>query len=190
LGLQLRRQAAPVGREAAQLGIARSDAGSGLEDFLRTNFNRAELVVILDFWHPSGYLEALARAWHPDDEEQRQALAQSWCHTRKHQGGAGILKVLQGLELPKGKAVRAAHAEAVRSSGHNLHRMDYPSYLSQGWQIGSGPVESACKSVVGQRLKLAGLRWREYGTDNSCHLRALLKSAKDQWDAFWERQVN
>ena len=56
--------------------------------------------------------------------------------------------------------------------------------------IGSGPVESGCKTVVGQRMKLAGMRWRAYGTDGVCHLRALFKSDRGQWDAFWERKVN
>jgi hypothetical protein len=35
----------------------------------------------------------------------------------------------------------------------NVHRMDYPTYLRRGWQIGSGAVESACKMVINQRLK-------------------------------------
>jgi hypothetical protein len=51
-------------------------------------------------------------------------------------------------------------------------------------------VESACKTVVGQRLKLAGMRWSEDGTDEMCHLRALFKSDKDQWEAFWKRSIN
>ena len=34
--------------------------------------------------------------------------------------------------------------------------MDYPRYLVNGLQIGSGPVESACKTVVVNRLKGAG----------------------------------
>jgi hypothetical protein len=191
LGLIVRRQAGQVGMEKAMQWIALSDGGSGLEEFLRQNFNRADLVIILDFWHAASYLEALARALDPDDEDQRVARAQLWCHLMKHQGGAAILKVLQELELARStKAVKQAHQEAVQYIQNNVHRMDYPHYLEQGWQIGSGPIESACKSVVGQRLKLAGMRWREYGTDNVCHLRALFKSDKDQWDAFWERHVN
>ena len=50
-----------------------------------------------------------------------------------------------------------AYEEAVRYIGNNVHRMDYPRYLAEGWQIGSGSVESACKTVVGQRLNLAGM---------------------------------
>jgi hypothetical protein len=191
LGLMLRKQAAQVGMENAQQWIGLSDGGNGLEEFLRSNFNRANLVIILDFWHPTGYLEALARAMHPCDEERRTEQTKAWCHAMKHEGGEAILKVLEGLQLPKNnKAVRKAHQDAVEYIEKNVHRMDYPYYLSQGWQIGSGPIESACKTVVGQRLKLAGMRWREYGTDNVCHLRALFKSEKDQWDAFWERKVN
>lgn len=191
LGVLLRKQAAQVGMEEAQRWIGLSDGGNGLEEFLRSNFNRADVVIILDFWHAAGYLEAVARALHPDDEEKRTAQAQAWCQLMKGQGGAAIAEVLKGLEIPRHKrAARQARQEAVQYIEGNVHRMDYPYYVSQGWQIGSGPIESACKSVVGQRLKLAGMRWREYGTDSVCHLRALFKSGKEQWEAFWERNVN
>ena len=79
-------------------------------------------------------------------------------------------------------AVRQAHATAVGYLESNAHRTDYPRYRANGWEIGSGPVESGCKTVVGQRLKLAGMRWREPGTDTVCHLRALFKSERGQWD--------
>lgn len=190
LGLQLRRQAAQVGMERAQQWLALSDAGNGLEDFLRRNFNRPDVVVILDFYHPSGYLEKLALALHPGQSEQSQALTQQWCHLLKHQGGEAMLAVLQGLKVARRQAVKQAYQEALTYFSNHKERMDYPYYLSQGWQIGSGPVESGCKTVVSQRMKLAGMRWREYGTDGVCHLRALFKSDKGQWDAFWERKVN
>lgn len=190
LGRPLRKQAAQVGMEAAQLWLLLSDGGGGLEDFLRENFNRPDAVVILDFWHPAGYLERLAKALHPKDEARAQAQAQGWCHTMKHRGGGAVLQELRGLAPPRGAAAREAYADAVRYLGNNVHRMDYPYYGSQGWHIGSGAVESACKTVVGQRLKLAGMRWREYGTDNVCHLRALFKSEKGQWQAYWDRKVN
>lgn len=63
--------------------------------------------------------------------------------------------------------------------------MDYPSYRVKGWLIGSGPVEAACKQVVNQRLKGSGMRWSETGADAVCHLRALFRSEKGQWDACW-----
>jgi hypothetical protein len=191
LGVLLRKQAAQVGMEGAQRWIGLSDGGNGLEEFLRSNFTRADTVIILDFWHAASYLETLARAFHPADEEKRTAQAQAWCQQMKRQGGAAIVETLKALEIPRHKrSARQARQEAVQYIASNVHRMDYPYYVSQGWQIGSGPIESACKTVVGQRLKLAGMRWREYGTDTVCHLRALFKSGKGQWEAFWERNVN
>jgi len=61
----------------------------------------------------------------------------------------------------------------------------YPAYRAKGWQIGSGPVESACKRVVGQRLKGAGMRWGEDGANAVCHLRALFLGELGPWAAFW-----
>jgi hypothetical protein len=90
----------------------------------------------------------------PKDEAQSTAQAQAWCHTMKHQGGLTILAELRGRASPRGPAAREAYMAAVRYVSNNVHRMDYPHYRSQGWQIGSGAVESACKTVVGQRLKL------------------------------------
>jgi hypothetical protein len=191
LGPPLRKQAAQVGMERADLWIALTDGGNGLEDFLRANFGRPDLVVILDFWHAAEYLADLAKALHPGDEEQSTAVKGQWCHTMKHEGGAALLAVLRGLELPKRRpAVAKAYEEAVRYIGNNVHRMDYPRYVAEGWQIGSGSVASACKTVVGQRLKLAGMRWGEEGTDEVCHLRSLFKSEPGQWEAFWRRSVN
>jgi hypothetical protein len=189
LGLQLRKQAAQVGMERAEVWIGLTDGGNGLEEFIRQNFAR-DPVLILDFWHAADHLTELAKLLHSDDEEQRQALLTRWCHTMKHEGGQAIVEVLQAHPLPRKKAVQDQHAEVMAYFIKNLHRMDYPNYLANGWMIGSGAVESACKTVVGQRLKQAGMRWREYGTNAMCHLRALFKSETGQWQAFWRRQIN
>lgn len=63
--------------------------------------------------------------------------------------------------------------------------MDYPTYVARGWQIGSGMIESACKTVVGQRLKEAGMRWRERGTTALCQARSLYKSESSLWNCYW-----
>jgi hypothetical protein len=190
LGLQLRRQAGQVGMDAADCWIGLTDGGNGLEHFLQTNFPR-DLTVILDFWHAAEYLADMAKTLHPSDEEQAQALTTEWCHTMKQEGGAAIVNLLEKIELPPRKpTIVAKREEVLNYLKKNVHRMDYPTYVANGWLIGSGAVESACKTVVGQRLKLAGMRWGEDGTDAVCHLRALFKSERTQWRDFWERSIN
>ncbi len=41
---------------------------------------------------------------------------------------------------------------------NNLSRMDYDTYKSQGFPIGSGLVEGSCKFVVAKRFKGSGMR--------------------------------
>lgn len=183
LGEPLRRQAAQVGMDRAQRWIAISDGGAGLEDWLQTYFGRVE-AVILDFYHATEYLAELGRALHPSDENTREAWLEAWCHRLKHQGGTAVLEELRTLEV-RGRAAREAWATVVRYFANQAHRMDYPTYVAKGWEIGSGPVESACKTVIGQRMKGAGMRWSEHGADEVSHVRALFKSGDGQWNAYW-----
>jgi hypothetical protein len=183
----LRRQAAQVGMDRAQRWIALSDGGAGLEDWLRVNFGRVE-AVILDFYHASGYLDDLAKAWLGAGTDAAEQQQERWAHRLKHEGGGAVLDELRGLELPERAAVQEVWKAALSYFENQGHRMDYPSYVAKGWQIGSGPVESACKRVVNRRLKQGGMRWGEPGTDGVCHLRALFLSERGQWDAFWDER--
>jgi hypothetical protein len=191
LGVLLRRQAGQVGMARAEHWIGLSDGGNGLEHFLRSNFpgpiGGSEITIILDFWHASDSLCKLAKALHPGDETARQELLTEWCHRMKHEGGQRVVEELERLPLPRGRlTARTQYEETLNYLRNNVHRMDYPTYLRNGWCIGSGAMESACKTVVGQRLKLAGMRWREPGTNEICHLRALYRN-DSQWDLFWAR---
>lgn len=189
LGLQLRRQAAQVSWDDAEQQIALSDGGAGLEEFFRKNFPRAEC--ILDFWHAKEHLVELALALWPDEDTQRDQRASAWCHQLKHEGGEVVLTTLEAIDVARHPPLsRQAHADCVRYFQNQKHRMDYPRYVANGWQIGSGPVESACKTVVANRLKGSGMRWGQDGADALCHLRALYLSQPGQWESFWKNYPN
>jgi hypothetical protein len=183
LGDRMRRQAGQVGIAAAGQWVALTDGGAGLEDFLRVNFPLAECV--LDFYHAAEHLNELAQGLNGPGDAAAEA-ARGWCHALKHDGGAAVLTILEGIDLRGRKAeARELHRRVTGYVRNNIGRMDYPRYRANGWLIGSGHVEAACKAVVGQRLKGNGMRWSEAGADAVCHLRALFKSEKGQWDAFW-----
>jgi hypothetical protein len=182
----LRTPAAHVGMDRAERWIGLSDGGNGLEDRLRENFPRVE-VIILDFFHPAEKLTGLSRLLHPKDEDQAEAQARHWCHLLREEGGAVLASVLREWDWPRLKGLSEAADDMIGYLENHAHRMEYPEYLAHGWCIGSGAVESACKTVVGQRLKLAGMRWGEDGSHAVCHLRALYRSEKGQWEAFWNR---
>ena len=148
LGEPLRRQAAQVGMDSARRWIGLSDGGSGLEGWLGANFGRLD-AVILDFYHASEYLRELAKAVHGAGTEAAQACHREWSHRLKHEGGRVMLDELHGLAPPRSGSAREVWEATVTYFENQVHRMDYPAYRAKGWQIGSGPVESACKRVVG-----------------------------------------
>lgn len=189
LGGPLLRQAAQVGLGDAERLIALSGGGSGLEDWLRSNFPRVE-AVILDFYHAGEYLAALAKAWHGAGSEAAESLHRHWTHRLKHEGGQAVLDEIRGLDLPPRDSLRETWNATLTYFANQVHRMDYPSYVAKGWQIGSGPVEAACKRVIGQRLKGAGMRWGRKGSDGVAHLRALFLSERGQWAAYWTHRQN
>jgi hypothetical protein len=187
LGLELSRQAAEVGWDEAQQQIALCDGG--LEEFFRKNFPRAQC--ILDFYHASEHVANLARALHPTAEKAFAEQTHAWCHQLKHEGGAALLSTLEQLPLDDySAAVREVRRQETQYLRNNVQRNDYPAYLARGWQIGTGPIEAACKTVVGQRLKGSGMRWGDDGADALCHLRALYLSEPDQWETFWLAHPN
>ena len=120
------------------------------------------------------------------DETEARDVARGWCHRLEHEGGAAVLAGLERVDVAsRSEAVREAHRVRLVYFANQAHRMDYPAYRAKGWLIGSGPVEAACKQVVGQRMKGSGMRWGEAGADALRHLRALFRSEKTQWDAYW-----
>lgn len=185
---QIRRECRAVGLSRADVVIGLSDGGNGLENCLTEAIagQSRQIEFILDFYHASEHLQDFLKVlWPTADKRRREQLA-SWCDLLKTSGGRALWEELRSLDLTGASATAVEeHRKLTGYLGNNLHRMDYPRYLANGWHIGSGAIESACKSVVAQRMKGPGMRWRPPGTTAMCQLRALFKSQRHLWDAFW-----
>jgi hypothetical protein len=66
---------------------------------------------------------------------------------------------------------------------HNIHRMRYARYRSLGMFTGSGAIEAACKQIVAQRAKQAGMHWTVEGAAGIIALRC--QHASGRWDELW-----
>ena len=191
IGRQLRAECQAVNVSEADVVIGLSDGGNGLENCLISALGgiAKEVVFILDFYHASEHLLEFAKVLHRNDDA-RQQQTQAWCHTLKHEGGESLLQELEAQDMSRASPQTVeAHRLLLGYVRNNQHRMDYPKYISQGWQIGSGMVEAACKTVVCQRLKESGMRWREPGTTALSQLRALYKSEPKLWKNYWKRTI-
>ena len=60
--------------------------------------------------------------------------------------------------------------------------IQYPQFARRGWQIGSGPTESRCKTST-SRLKGRGRRWNAPNAEAVAALTTLQDSG--QWNNYW-----
>ena len=66
-----------------------------------------------------------------------------------------------------------ARAEAVEKElGYfvrNVARMQYGTFRSRGFFIGSGVIEAGCKTIIGARCNQSGMFWGVSGAENIRH---------------------
>lgn len=189
IGAQLRRECEVAGVGRADVVIGVTDGGNGLEDCLLQTLGglAPRIVFILDFYHVVEHLREFAKLWIPDEEARREQV-QAWRRVLKRRGGSGLIPKLSELDVSRfTTAVQESYRKLLGYLQNNVHRMDYPTYLANGWHIGSGVIEAACKTVIGRRLKCSGMRWSERQTTHMCQLRALYRSSPNLWADYWQR---
>jgi hypothetical protein len=138
---------------------------------------------VLDFWHAAQHLNEALAAVHGEASLRCQAEFEKHRHTLRHDP-EGVEKVIRHLVYLRDNHRRKCKvAAAVKYFRHHRHRMRYADFARRHFPIGSGIVEAACKTLVTQRLKRSGMRWRQDGGQAILTLRALEQS--DRFDRGW-----
>jgi hypothetical protein len=86
-----------------------------------------------------------------------------------------------------GSAKRRTLQQVVTYLENHRHMMDYQAYLQKGYLISTGLVESACGSLVRDRMEHSGMRWTINGAESILDLRAVKKNG--DWERFWQTFV-
>ena len=141
-------------------------------------------VEILDFFHLSEYVWAVAKEAYPKQEPlQKDWVKQQQQFLKKSQWKQVIKSCFQFRS--KRKDLQLAITNLERYLTNNQSRIDYQRYLSSGLMIGSGVVESSNRRVVTQRLKQAGMHWSIAGAEGVMALRAAYLSSSNRWSNIW-----
>ena len=141
---------AQLARELVILG----DGADWIWRLVDEHFPRA--VQILDWFHASEYLMPVAKAAFTTAEAQTR-----WVSQAKQALWDGRLDYVIDACLALTRTEDSADPAyvAARYYDQNRRRMDYPAYRRQGYQIGSGTIESAAKQIGLLRMKVAGAIW-------------------------------
>jgi hypothetical protein len=189
----LRRFTAEIERVKAHFPKAKR---VGLADGADSNWHfltRHTQTQILDFYHASSYLGAVANAKYPKDKSAHQAWLDDRCHQLKHTVGAAEALYNEMVALQTRKCtqklpqhLRDKQGAAITYYKNHRHPMNDTRYTEQNFPIGSGVTEAACKTLIKQSFCLAGMRWKQPGAAGILNLRALVLTAQ-RWTQFWQK---
>jgi hypothetical protein len=164
------------------------DGDGKLERAARKEARRlgVEVIFVLDLIHAIEYLWRVGHVLHPKQSPDLEP----W-----------VLKQVLALLNGKVSSVAAAMRRSAtmrelsanerrpidRAANYFLKRktmMRYDQLLAMGAPIASGVIEGTCRSLVNDRLNLAGARWGVKGAEAILRLRAILRSG--DWDQYWK----
>jgi hypothetical protein len=133
---------------------------------------------IVDLYHAREHLHEIAGLLAESLADDLEA----WTAERLAELDAGDIEALAAAArkpLPRdGKCYTLD--KALPYFENNAHRMRYARFRDLGMFVGSGMVEAGCKTIVGQRLKLSGMRWSLPGATAVIALRCA--EASNRWD--------
>jgi hypothetical protein len=175
MAAEARRRGAGHVRQLTTLG----DGAAWIWNLAARHFPEATQIV--DLYHAREHLHELARLL----EFMLGDRKQDWLDARLAELDAGDIPAICAAArvFPLAGKKGAELSTALGYFEHNACRMHYDHFKKLGMFIGSGAVEAGCKSIVGQRCKLSGMRWTQEGATGILTLRC--QESSGRWDETW-----
>jgi hypothetical protein len=147
------------------------------------------IVCILDIFHVLERIWQAAHCFCPEGSDEAREFVNQRLR-RILQGDVG--RVIGGLkQMATKQNLRGAKLKQLQSAIGYLHNnrrfMHYDQYLAEGYPIGSGVAEGACRHLVKDRMERTGMRWVVPSAQAMLELRAV--HASDQWEEFQRYRV-
>jgi hypothetical protein len=142
-------------------------------------------IQVTDYFHTLQHLNHLAEAAVPADDD----AAHQWLAERRAELDHGDIEALldAAQQVDADAAQRLEINKAANYFEVNRERMRYSRFCAMGLFVGSGTVEAGCKSLVAQRLKQSGMRWRVRG--GAAIIRLRCQEASNRWEELWAREI-
>jgi hypothetical protein len=184
-GPVLRQDALRRGLALAAQVVLLMDGAEGLANMGRLCFPGE--VQIVDFYHTLEHAGKVLQALlgskeHPDYQQRLGRWARRLLKDKVEQ------LITQMRQECAGKTQAQAVEDELTYFVNNVDRMQYGTFRSKGYFIGSGVIEAGCKTVIGSRCKQSGMFWSEPGAENVLALRCIHSSRR--LPDFWKHRLN
>jgi hypothetical protein len=180
-GHLMQRMACQVELSKAQEKVANIDGAPWIRN--QIEFHGLVDVIGLDFYHLRENLQKSRRIVFGEDSSEGKTWLEEVMHTFRHDGYDAAWNQL----VPWRSSLRSPvkRKEANRLMNYVAERQPmirYPEFRRRGWQIGSGPTESECKTTT-HRVKGRGRRWDGDNAEAMIALACLDDSR--MWQTYW-----
>ena len=182
-GRRVQTEARRRGLATAQEVYVVADGGVWIWGIQTDRFGQAQ--GMLDFYHASEHLWAVARSLYPTAETAARAWVEPLLSQLKHGAEAGVLQTLQDLPAWCAAQALAVPATVAREQAYfETHRehIHYAALAAKGCPNGSGAMESFCAQLQG-RFKRGGQFWSPPGLADLLALEIARRNF--DWDALW-----
>ena len=165
-----------VGADRARILVFICDGAVWIWNLIDHYFPNA--IHIVDWYHAVDRLKRIAEEAFSNLDER-----QAWLEKNTEDLWQGSVEaVMEACQLLERKSNVAK--QSLLYYGNNMERMRYAQFRAAGYLIGSGVIESGCKQIVTQRLKLPGAQWNLEGA-------VLTAKARTAWmSGNWQKLVS
>jgi hypothetical protein len=140
--------------------------------------SNGRIIEILDFYHACEHVSQTAKLLFGEGTDEYGQHFREWKKIIRKGKIETLLKILLKIRAKRKGTIRSELQKQINYLENNKHRMKYDQYRRKKLPVGSGTIESACKNVIGGRLKQGGMSWSEKGADGMLQIRSSLKSRR------------
>jgi hypothetical protein len=182
---QVVAEARARGSDPAKEVVVLCDGAEWIWKRLPPEFPGKKITQILDWGHPSERLSDVAKLVFGQGTPQAEQWADQQLDLLYEGRVTEVIAAMEQLH-PRSTEAQEFLGQCLGYFRDHSHRMNYAELRAQGYFIGSGTIESACKHVV-SRLKGAGMKWSREHVPRVLALRVC--RASGWWERFWRERA-
>jgi hypothetical protein len=185
-GRLIRQMSGDVKLRQAQQVLAVTDGAEWIAKLVAANLP-ARTTVILDYFHASQHVPQTRRTVFGEENADGIQWADRLLHALLNQTWDGAWELMvQTRCRVRSQAKRKSLDDLMRYLIERREKVDYATFRAAGYDVGSGPTESMCKSLS-RRMKGIGMRWTGKNAESMVALESLHHS--NLWPKYWSNQI-
>lgn len=185
-GRLIREMSEDVKLTKAQQTLAVTDGAEWIAKLVQAHLP-AKTTAILDYFHASQHVHQTRKIVFGEENVDGNKWADDLLGAMSNRtwDDAWELMVQTRCRL-RSKSKRKSLDDLMRYLLERREKVDYATFHAAGYDVGSGPTESMCKSLS-RRMKGIGMRWTGKNAESMVALESLHQS--NLWPNYWSNQI-